>query len=94
MAQWKVQLQGEDSTFTQLQTQNNRETQIMRDGVNWFLESTDFEFFTDHLKVKEKAKQIISALVASGNISPAAANIGFGAVYRIHYDNSKTVYRD
>ncbi len=94
MAQWKVQLTGEDATFSQLQSHNSRETQVMRDGINWFLESSEFELITDHMEVKEKAKQIVSALVASGKISPAAANIGFGAVYRIHYDNSKTVYRD
>ena len=91
---WKVQLQGQESTLTQLaQAHNSPGSQITRDGVDWFLESTDFDYSTDHLEVKEKATVIVNSILASGTITPGSANIEVGAIYRIHYDNSKTVFR-
>lgn len=94
MANWKVQLLGDDNTLTQLAVANKApELYIARDGVDCFLESTEFVMMSDHLEVKGKAGAIIEALVASGKV-PAGTNLGIGVIYKMHYDNSKTVYRD
>lgn len=91
--QWKVQVESDEATLAQLtQAYNTPAAQITKDGVDWFLESTDFSYFTDHLEVKQKASEIVSGMLASGKIPPQT-EIQLGAIYRIHYDNSKSVFR-
>ena len=86
---WKVRLEGEDSMLTQLQAAHNSPAaRVTRDGLDWFLESSDFESLTDHLAVREKAASIVTAILVA-----APEKIGLGAVYRMHYDGSKTVFR-
>jgi hypothetical protein len=89
---WKVRLEGDDNTLTLLQQYNNPGAKIMRDGLDWFLESSEFQMLSDHREVKQKAAFILSSILGSGAVS--GATIGMGHVYRMHYDNSKTVYRD
>lgn len=84
---WKVKLEGADGAIGPLANSGNPAAQISRDGVDWFLESGDFALMSDHLEVKERASQIMQAL------GPSAANIALGPIYRIHYDNSKSVFR-
>ena len=91
---WKVKLEGDDNTFTQLQqAYTNPEIKITRDGVRWFLESSDFEPMSDHLQVRERAAMIVQAIVQNSANSGGQVNIGMSDIYRIHYDNSKTVFR-
>lgn len=85
---WKVKLEGDDNTIGQLTKNNSAAAQVLRDGVDWFLESTDFEMISEATEVKDKAGVILSSLAGA-----SAAAIALGPVYRIHYDNSKTVYR-
>jgi len=87
---WKVKLEGDDNTLSKLTSGNSAAAQISRDGVDWFLESTDFDMISEHLEVKDKAAQILSSMLGAG---ATTANIAMGPVYRIHYDNSKTVFR-
>jgi hypothetical protein len=88
---WKAQLEGEESALTQLRTANNvANASITRNGIEWFLESGDFELLTDDLQVRERAQQILTAMMAAVSQS---ANIGIGSVFRMHYDGSKTVFR-
>jgi len=85
---WKVRLDGDDNMLAQLAGANNTPVaKLSRDGVEWFLESSDFEMMTNHLEVKERAAQIVGAM-------QAATAVGIGPIYRIHYDNSKTVFRE
>ncbi len=92
MPNWKVQLIADDEALTALALENKTpEVYITRDGVDCFLESTDFFMSTDHLEVKEKAAEIVQALLKSKSAPPG---LGIGAIYRVHYDNSKTVYRE
>ena len=93
MPDWKVQLLGDGDLLTELALANkSKEIYISRDGNDCFLESSDFIMSTDHLEVKAKAAEIVSALTKSG--VAAGATIGLGTIYKIHYDNSKTVYKD
>jgi hypothetical protein len=90
---WKVRLDGEEGVLRQLAEENTTPAaQVTRDGVEWFLESTEFQYFTDHLEVKEKAGAILGSLLAAGSVPPQTS-IALGAIYRMHYDNSKTVYK-
>lgn len=84
---WKVKLEGAEGAISQLANSGNPAAKISRDGVDWFLHSGDFEMMMDHMDVKNRASEILQSL------GPSAANIGLGPVYRIHYDNSKTVFR-
>ena len=91
---WKVRLEGDESALTKLTTAcSSPDTRVTRDGIEWFLESKEFETLMDHVEVKEKATLIVHSALASGTESGAPANIVLGPVYRIHYDNSKTVFR-
>lgn len=91
---WKVQLEGEDTAVQHLQGSNDgQRVKISRDGVGWFLESNDFMMLSDHQDVRAKANEIVQSLVTAGGASSPAKNVGLGSVVRIHYDNSKTVYR-
>lgn len=84
---WKVKLEADDNTLGQLAGSCNRpNTTVVRDGVDWFLEATDFEMIMDPVEVKTKAAEILDAIANGGTIV-------LGPVYRLHYDNSKTVYR-
>jgi hypothetical protein len=95
MATWKIKLEGDENLLSRMgQHYVEKEAHIIRDGIDWFLESTEFEYFTDHNEVKVKAHEMIQKMLQEGKIPPQQANIAFGPVYRIHYDNSKTVYRD
>jgi len=82
---WKVKLEGDENTLTKLASGGNANAKVSRDGVDWFLESTDFEMISEHTDVKTKAASILSAM---------GAKVAMGPIYRMHYDNSKTVYRD
>ena len=85
---WKVRLEGEDSTLSQLQSAHRSPAaKVSRDGVDWFLESSDFEPLTDHVAVREKATSIVQSVLG------AAQNVGLGPVIRMHYDGSKSVFR-
>lgn len=87
---WKVKLEGDENTFLQLQQKYTApNAAITRDGINWFLESSDFEPMSDHQEVKQLAHQIVQSILTA-----TQANIVMGPIYRIHYDNSKTVFRD
>lgn len=89
---WKVKLEGDDNTLASLAQASNPAAQIIKDGVEWFLESSEFALISDHVEVKEKAAAIVQGLLASGAVA-GGSNIALGPVYRMHYDNSKTVYR-
>jgi hypothetical protein len=83
---WKVRL--EEKTLAQLQSAHSSPAaKVSRDGVEWFLESSDFEALTDHLAVREKATEIVKSVLA------ASPNVGLGPVIRMHYDGSKSVFR-
>jgi hypothetical protein len=87
MPQWKVKLEADDSTLGQLAGKcDSPKAKVIRDGVDWFLESTDFDMMMDPVEVKNKAVEIVGAIANGGSIN-------LGPVYRLHYDNSKTVYR-
>jgi hypothetical protein len=84
---WKVRLEGEDNTLTQLQSAHSSPAaKVSRDGVDWYLESSDFEPLTDHVAVREKATAIVQSVLA-------AQNVGLGPVIRMHYDGSKSIFR-
>jgi hypothetical protein len=82
---WKVKLDGDENALAQLAQASSPTAQIMKDGIEWFLESNDFALMSDHQEVKQRAAAIVHAM---------GANVSLGPVYRMHYDNSKTVYRD
>jgi hypothetical protein len=90
--QWKAELQGDDSVLTQLAQGNSPGATILRDGVGWFLESSEFAYFSDHVQVKERAAAIVKEMLAARQAPPEIV-VGVGAIYRIHYDNSKSVFR-
>jgi len=84
---WKVKLEGDENTLSTLAGScSSPQAKVVRDGVDWFLESTDFDVIMDPVEVKTRATEILTS-VASG------APVNLGPVYRLHYDNSKTVYR-
>lgn len=85
---WKVRLEGDEGTLSQLQQASSPTAKVIRDGVDWFLESTDFEPLTDHVAVRERAATIVQAILAG---QPVA--VGLGPVIRMHYDGSKSVFR-
>ena len=86
---WKVRLEGDESTLSQLQqATSSPAAKVMRDGVDWYLESTDFEPLTDHVAVREKAATIVETIMGG---QPAA--VALGPVIRMHYDGSKSVFR-
>jgi hypothetical protein len=89
---WKVRLEGDDNTLGNLQQYNNPASKIMRDGVDWYLESSEFQMLSDYKEVRQKAAVILGSILGNGAVS--GATVGMGPVYRMHYDNSKTVYRD
>lgn len=94
MPNWKVQLIGEENTLTQLALAHKTpDIYIAKDGNECFLESTDFVMTTDHNEVKQKAGTIMEGIAKAGKI-PAGTTIGIGVIYQMHYDNSKTVFRD
>lgn len=88
---WRVKLESEDNTMVQLRDSayNKPTAMIVRDGISWFLESTDFDGIRDHAVIKDKASQIIQAMHSQA----PGATIGMGDMYRFHYDGSKTVYK-
>jgi len=90
--EWKVRLTAEEATITEMaQAFTTPAAKLTRDGVDWYLESSEFAYFTDHTDVKEKAQGIVgSFLTASTN---PQAKIEIGPIVRIHYDNSKSVFR-
>lgn len=89
---WKAQLQGDESALSQLREANTvPNASITRNGVEWFIESTDFELLTDDGQVRQKAEQILSSMLGAG--AAPQSPIAIGPVYRMHYDGSKTVYR-
>lgn len=90
--QWKVQIEGDDESIAKLSQSNSPGGQLTRDGTGWFLESNEFPLISDHVEVKQKALEIIQHLLTV-NALPPQSNVVVGAVYRIHYDNSKSVYR-
>lgn len=82
---WKVKLQADDAALAQLQTKHTDPTaKVTRDGIDWYLESSDFEMLSDANSVRARAAEIMQAVMASA--------AGLGNVYRMHYDGSKTVY--
>lgn len=82
---WKVKLQADDAALAQLQAQHtDPAAKVTRDGIDWYLESTDFEMLSDANSVRARAGEIVQAKMASA--------AGLGNVYRMHYDGSKTVY--
>jgi hypothetical protein len=84
---WKIRLDGDEITMAHLQAQHTNPTaKVTRDGVNWFLESSEFALLTDHRAVREKATSIVQTVLGSPDVS-------LGNVYRMHYDNSNTVFR-
>ena len=92
MPQWKVKLEGDENTIGALaQNFTDKEACVRRDGVEWYLESTQFEYFTDHNEVKAKASEIVSQMLQSGKVA-GAGNISLTKMVRIHYDNSKSVF--
>lgn len=91
---WKAQIEGEESTITKLQAGNNPAiATIIRDGVGWFLESPEFTMLSDHMDVRAKANSILTSMVESNSLSGDSAKIAIGSIIRIHYDNSKSVFR-
>jgi hypothetical protein len=82
---WKIKLHAEDKALTQLQaTHTDPAAKVTRDGIDWYLESSEFELLSDAEAVREKA-----TLIAQSSLS---LPVGLGNVYRMHYDGSKTVY--
>lgn len=87
---WKAQLEGGDGAITQLQSGSGAPgAKIIRDGVGWFLESPEFSVLSDHNEVREKANSILGALATASG----ATGVAVGSIIRIHYDNSKSVFR-
>ena len=94
MANWKVQLLSDDNTLTQLTlAHKTHDIFISKDGTDCFLESTGFAMSSDHNEVRQKAVEIIENLQKNPE-APIAAEIKTGVIYKMHYDNSKTVFRD
>ena len=90
--EWKVRLEGDENTISELaKTCTTPAARVSRDGLDWFLESSEFAMFTDHLDVKQKASEIMQSIL-SASATPQAT-IALGVIYRIHYDNSKTAFR-
>lgn len=88
---WKAQLEGEETALTQLRSAHNTpNASITRNGIEWFLESTDFELLTDDRQVREKAQLILDSMIGS---AAQSSPIGIGPVIRMHYDGSKSVFR-
>jgi hypothetical protein len=86
---WKVRLEGDDNTIKQAQSSfDSPSAKIIKDGVDWFLESTEFAMCSDHVAVRDKATVIANAILGA-----QSANIGLGSIYRMHYDGSKTVFK-
>ncbi len=84
---WKVRLEADDNSLAQLQaTHTSPAAKVTRDGVDWFLESSDFELLSDPVAVRERATAIVQSVLA--------APVGLSHVYRMHYDGSKTVYKE
>jgi hypothetical protein len=82
---WKVKLNADDSSLAQLQAKHtDPSAKVTRDGIDWYLESSEFELLSDPTAVREKATAIVQSVLASA--------VGLGNVYRMHYDGSKTVY--
>ena len=82
---WKVKLQADDNALAHLQSKHTDPTaKVTRDGIDWYLESTDFEMLSDANSVRARANEIVQSVMASA--------AGLGNVYRMHYDGSKTVY--
>lgn len=91
---WKAQLQGEENALSQLREANNvPNANITRNGVEWFLETGDFELLTDDRQVREKAEQILSSMIAA-KTSSQSQPITIGSIIRMHYDGSKTVFKE
>lgn len=87
---WKAQLEGGESAITQLRSGEGASgAKIIRDGVGWFLESPEFSVLSDHTEVREKANTILNALATASG----ASGVAVGSIIRIHYDNSKSVFR-
>lgn len=87
---WKAQIEGGESAITQLQSGSGATgAKIIRDGVGWFLESPEFSVLSDHTEVREKANTILNALATASG----ASGVAVGTIIRIHYDNSKSVFR-
>ncbi|MBZ0187043.1 MAG: hypothetical protein K8F91_12420 [Candidatus Obscuribacterales bacterium] len=94
MPNWKVQLVGADDMLTQLALAHKTpDIYISRDGTECFLESTNFAMTADHNEVKRLAAEIIQTIIKAGS-APGGAAISTGLIYQMHYDNSKTVFRD
>lgn len=82
---WKVKLQADDNSLAQLQAKHtDPAAKVTRDGIDWFLESTEFVMLSDANEVREKATAIAQSVLTSP--------VSLGNVYRMHYDGSKTVY--
>ena len=87
---WKAQLEGGEGAITQMQSGNAVPgAKIIRDGVGWFLESQEFTMLSDHTEVRKKANSILNALLTASG----ASGVAVGSIIRIHYDNSKSVFR-
>ncbi len=87
---WKAQLEGGEGAITQLQSGSGAAgATIIRDGVGWFLESPEFSILSDHTEVREKANSILSTIATASG----ATGVAVGTIIRIHYDNSKSVFR-
>lgn len=87
---WKAQIEGGETAITQLQSGSGATgAKIIRDGVGWFLESPEFSVLSDHTEVREKANTILNALATASG----ASGVAVGTIIRIHYDNSKSVFR-
>ncbi len=87
---WKAQLEGGDGAITKLQSGSGASgAKIIRDGVGWFLESPEFSVLSDHNEVRAKANSILGTLATTSGTTGVAV----GSIIRIHYDNSKSVFR-
>lgn len=94
MPNWKVQLISDESTLTKLTLDHKtHDIFIAKDGTECFLESTGFAMSSDHNEVRQKAVEIIQNIQKNPE-APVAAEITTGVIYQMHYDNSKTVFRD
>jgi|AGTN01.1.fsa_nt_gi hypothetical protein len=95
MATWKVKLEGDENLIYRMsQHYREKEALVIRDGNDWFLESTEFALMSEHTEVRRKGLEMVQKMMQEGNIPPQQQNVHPTVVYRIHYDNSKTVYRD
>jgi hypothetical protein len=91
---WKAQLEGGESIITKLQTGSGPSgAKIIRDGIGWYLESPEFTVLSDHQEVRAKANSILNDLVTASGATGEAGNVAVGSIIRIHYDNSKSVFR-